>query len=324
MTGSLRPLTRSDLPALHALLTACGNADHDSHIDTLTDLETAFDDPWSDPADDAVVLESDDGGLSAYGRVFVNPETAVELTGFIVYAVHPTLRGQGLEETVLDWVEARGRRRMLAKTGTPEQERHLRIGRRDTLTTEIDRLTRRGFRPVRAYNQMRRDLAQPIPLIEPPTGVAVQSFSKDLEVALWTAHCEAFGDHWGYQTESLEDFRQFMIGSADFRPDLTVLAVVDQDVVAYAINRVHTEDNARLGVAEGKLELIGTRRAWRGRGLAQALITESMRRFEAAGLTHAGLVVDAENLTGALGLYERIGFEVIRRTVAFDLIVPAA
>jgi ribosomal protein S18 acetylase RimI-like enzyme len=40
-----------------------------------------------------------------------------------------------------------------------------------------------------------------------------------------------------------------------------------------------------------------------------------MEAFAAAGLEAATLGVDAENPTGALGIYERVGFRPIRRSV---------
>ena len=40
-----------------------------------------------------------------------------------------------------------------------------------------------------------------------------------------------------------------------------------------------------------------------------------MRAFRDAGLDAATLGVDAENPTGALGVYERVGFRPVRRSV---------
>jgi mycothiol synthase len=51
-----------------------------------------------------------------------------------------------------------------------------------------------------------------------------------------------------------------------------------------------------------------TRRPWRGRGVASALIGRNLRLLAERGMTEAALGVDAENPTGALALYERVGF----------------
>ncbi len=40
-----------------------------------------------------------------------------------------------------------------------------------------------------------------------------------------------------------------------------------------------------------------------------------MRAFKAAGLDYAGLSVDVDSPTGALRLYERLGFTVYKRSI---------
>ena len=53
---------------------------------------------------------------------------------------------------------------------------------------------------------------------------------------------------------------------------------------------------------------MSVRRPWRRRGLARALVAESLRALRDAGMTSAVLGVDADNPTGALGVYEDNGF----------------
>jgi len=59
------------------------------------------------------------------------------------------------------------------------------------------------------------------------------------------------------------------------------------------------------------------RRPWRNRGLGRALLVGSLHLFKARGLTTAGLGVDAENLSGVLGLYESVGFRPYQRVVSY-------
>ena len=60
-----------------------------------------------------------------------------------------------------------------------------------------------------------------------------------------------------------------------------------------------------------------TRRPWRKRGLASALIGRSLELLRERGMTSAVLGVDADNPTGALALYERAGFEPSYRASAW-------
>ena len=68
----------------------------------------------------------------------------------------------------------------------------------------------------------------------------------------------------------------------------------------------------------GWLEHISVRRPWRRRGLARAISAMAMRRVRDAGMEDAMLGVDSENPTGALGLYEDLGFEVFSRATAYE------
>ncbi len=43
-----------------------------------------------------------------------------------------------------------------------------------------------------------------------------------------------------------------------------------------------------------------------------------MGAFRNAGLDYATLGVDSENTTGALGLYERLGFEPVKRYIRYE------
>jgi ribosomal protein S18 acetylase RimI-like enzyme len=49
-----------------------------------------------------------------------------------------------------------------------------------------------------------------------------------------------------------------------------------------------------------------------------------LRAFRAADVERAELGVDAENPTGAFGLYERLGFRTLRPHTMFGRYLPAA
>jgi mycothiol synthase len=72
-----------------------------------------------------------------------------------------------------------------------------------------------------------------------------------------------------------------------------------------------------LGLSRGWLEHISVRRPWRKRGLATALIAETLRLFQDMGLEEGALGVDSENPTGALRLYESLGFRRHRTGISF-------
>jgi ribosomal protein S18 acetylase RimI-like enzyme len=59
---------------------------------------------------------------------------------------------------------------------------------------------------------------------------------------------------------------------------------------------------------------LAVRPRWRRRGLGEALLRAAFAALYERGRRRVGLGVDAENVTGALRLYERVGMRVIRQS----------
>jgi ribosomal protein S18 acetylase RimI-like enzyme len=75
-------------------------------------------------------------------------------------------------------------------------------------------------------------------------------------------------------------------------------------------------------VADAHFGQIGTLPEHRGRGLAGAVISASLQAAVRAGCGRASLQVDSENVTGALRLYEGLGFTVRRTSVSWARMLP--
>ena len=310
-----RPARRADAPAIYQLRLAADQADDGGGAGTLQDAELLFEDAWINTETDSLIALTPEGQVAVMIGVFVNPEPEEEARAFLGDTLHPAHRGRGLEAFVLAWAEARGRQRLRAIPG--DRPRVLRNGSADHLVQRIALLESRGFRPIRYFYRMRRDFSQPIPDSPLPEGLTLRTYSPDLSDALREAFNESFRDHWGFEPVTPEDWQLFVVGRDIFRPDLTFVVLDGDEIAGYSINRVDPDENARRGIDEGWVGQLGVRRAWRKRGLASALLCESMRAFKAEGLDHATLGVDAENLTGALAIYERLGFAPVKRFIAF-------
>jgi mycothiol synthase len=311
-----RPQRREDIPAMIELLLAVEKADQRILVETPEDFEREFDDPWYNPETDSLLARTADGRAVAFLRTFVSPEPEEEVQAWLWFEVHPEHRGRGLEEFLIEWAGARGRQRLLAMPdGLP---RSLRVGFQDTQHASIALVERHGFRPIRYFYRMRRDLGQPIPEATLPDGLTLRTFTPDMSAALKDAFNESFRDHWNFHTVSEEDWQTFFMQRSSFRPDLTLLVMDGDQIAGYSINRVSPEENAREGFNEGWIGQLGVRRPWRKRGIATALLCASMTAFKGEGLDYATLGVDAENPTGALHIYERVGFFVAKRYIQFS------
>jgi ribosomal protein S18 acetylase RimI-like enzyme len=153
-----------------------------------------------------------------------------------------------------------------------------------------------------------------------PAGLRLTTYAEapELDARVMDAFNDSFRDHWSFEPITAHDWQQFMIGRSVFRPDLTYLVLDGDEVAAFSLNRVDPEETARQGYSAGWIGTLGTRRGWRKRGLASTLLVEGMRAFKAEGLEFAALGVDAHNPTGALGLYESLGFVSYKTTVAYE------
>jgi ribosomal protein S18 acetylase RimI-like enzyme len=320
-TYAWRAAELADLPAIQELLEVTSAAAGNPSVPTLADLKREWDDAFSNPATDSQVVLDEDGQIVAYARMFANPEPEEEIRCFFDDEVPPDHEAE-LHHPVLDWLETRGRAKVaeiVAATGHTGRK-VLRLGAPDYQTERLTRYAQRGFTPIRYFFRMRRDLSQPIPDRPLPDGLRFTTYaeSPELDGKLMDAFNESFRDHWSFEAISANDWQQFMIGRTTFRPDLTYIVLDGAEVAAFSLNRVDPEEAERQGYTAGWIGTLGTRRAWRKRGLASALLVKSMRSYQAEGLQYAVLGVDAHNPTGALGLYEGLGFESYKKFVAME------
>jgi ribosomal protein S18 acetylase RimI-like enzyme len=82
-------------------------------------------------------------------------------------------------------------------------------------------------------------------------------------------------------------------------------------------NYIDAEQNAKFNRKRGYTENIAVRRPYRKQGLASALIARSLKMLKELGMEEAALGVDAENLSGALRLYENLGFRTVKRSTDY-------
>ena len=144
-----------------------------------------------------------------------------------------------------------------------------------------------------------------------PAGIRLRTYNPetDLEV-VYRVDIEAFRDHFGFiETpfeEGLQRFKHFMTGSRNFDPSLWFLAMDGDEIAGICLCRNQAFDNPEVAY----VNILGVRGPWRKRGIGLALLRHAFGEFYRRGKRKAGLGVDAENLTGALRLYENAGMHV--------------
>jgi mycothiol synthase len=175
-----------------------------------------------------------------------------------------------------------------------------------------DEMKKRDFRLIRHFFRMEIDLDQEPDRPVWPDGIAVRTFREGETRAVYDASCDAFADHWDFVPIAFEEWEQFSVKSSTFDPTLWFIAEDGDEIAGFSLCR----PERRPGV--GHVGILGVRPPWRRRGLGLALLLHSFRELRARGRAQADLGVDAENTTGAVGLYERAGMKVARRSDSYE------
>jgi mycothiol synthase len=252
--------------------------------------------------------------LVACGVVWTQPDARGEHRVTLEGVVDPEVRRTGIGRALLTELERLGRARHAATS--PELPLELSVIAHEAATVEVAMLAAAGYEPRRWFFDMRCDLADEPPALPVPEGLRLAPYPADSE-PVRVALNEFFAEHWGHEDFTLETWREKTAGHG-FRPDLSCLLHDDAgEIAALVLTDYYPADHAQSGVKELWVADVGTRKSLRGKGLATALLVRTLRQARAAGFERAGLDVDTNNATGALGVYERIGFTVSSRWTAY-------
>ncbi len=265
-----------------------------------------------DPDQDIVVVEAD-GRTVAYGRTWWNDRNEGVRTFESISFVDPTCAGRGIEEVLL----VLGEERQLVVAAAMKEDL---AGRPAALTryvrgdqpAALARLEQRGYHLARRNAELARPDFEDIPAMPVPQGFELRRIDPTepgVTRRAWAVAAEAFADNYGEHGESEEDYQRW-IESPEFRPDLWCVAFESAtgEVAGQILNYIGEPEPD--GSAVGWTESIAVRKPYRRRGLASAMLAESLRIVRDAGAASAALGVDQENPNQAQTLYERLGFRV--------------
>jgi len=310
MSVSLRPVVPEDFASIHSLQRRVEEHDRIPIVTPREEFEEWLDDPDLDLSRDTRVA-SVDGILAAWGRIWHRPSDAREERAYLLGGVDPDHRGKGVGSALLGWQIERATE--LLRSSVHDLPRYVRAQAYDFEAPALALYRRLGLEPVRYVDELLRPLDAPIDS-PAPAGVELAPWSEARSDEARLVQNDAFADHWG--SSPLESAAwEHLTHSFGMRLDLSFMALEDGRVVGSCRNAVFPGDEQLKGRREGWIFQVGVLRSHRKRGIATALIAASLAGFRAAGLTHSALGVDSENPTGAYGLYERMGFRPMHRSV---------
>jgi len=304
----------ADLPKMLAVINGSKTADGIQRSETLDEITRNYSHLTNcDPYIDMLFAEID-GQVVGYNRVFwevlEDGTRLYVLFGFLL----PEWRRKGIGLAMFRHAEAR--LRQIAAEHPEPGERYFQSFAADTEKGAIALLEAQGYQPVRYGIDMVRNLSEPFPEAPMPAGLEVRPSTEVHFRSIHAALNEAFRDHWGYRAQSYEDFLHWT-ELPTFMPSLWKVAWAGDEVAGTVLNFVNKAENAEYGRKRGYTEEISVRRPWRKMGLARSLLVQSMKMFKEMGMTETALGVDAQNLSGALKLYQSVGYKEVKRHTTF-------
>jgi ribosomal protein S18 acetylase RimI-like enzyme len=307
---SLRPARDEDAERAAALVNEESVAHLGTPIYSTEQVLRHWSSPVVDRERDVAVVEAPGGEVCGWFSVVCGPPH-VEV--FALGVVAPAWHGRGLGVAILAECERRAARFLgLAPVGARVV---IYAGALADEPAVGALLTGAGYREVRRFQLMRIDFPDVLPAPSVPAGIRLEPVDPERDVAAaFDAHREAFADHWGEIEETLDEFRHWLIDTRRFERELSLLARDGQDVAGYLFAWPEAEEDP----SRGYVAALGTRRAHRGRGIAEALLRHVFRTLLDSGKRGCDLHVDSDSLTGATRLYERVGMTAHPRFATWE------
>jgi GNAT superfamily N-acetyltransferase len=306
----------SDIPKIVHITNESWAADLSDIVITSDELIESYAHPQNfDPRKDLLLAEVD-RELIGVGSV-----TWSDRRGDIRVYKHqahllPQWRGMGIRHYMLRKNEARLRE--IAKSEVADKKSIFEVWTNMETNHWKSVLESSGYEPAWYVFEMIRSLDEDITALPLPEGIEVRPVDSENYRAVWDAAKEALRDEREYSDERWSDTSYgLFIRSRKFTPELFQIAWAGDEVVGGVHNFIDEEENAQLNRAWGHTEEIFVRQPWRRRGIARALIAGSLNVLKDRGIEYATLDVDADNPSGALRLYESVGYKCDKRFVFY-------
>ncbi len=305
-----------DIPAMREVLIESDIADGRERATTVEDMRNSYAHLENCDLDHDIIIVEIDGQMAAYGRCDWAFEPTADRYVYRHYMwLVPAARGRGIDAAMLRYFEGRLAEHASAHPDDKPQIIQAYVG--DGQTDRQALMESSGYEVITYGQLMNRSLDEPIPDHPLPDGLTMRRMSEDEYERVIRITEENFRGHRGFQAVTDKMIDEWM-NDRLFQPDLWMLAWDGDLPVGCVGNFVDDEQNKAFNLKRGWTENISTHKDYRGRGIAKALITESMRMFKAMGMAEVILGVHTENPTGAYKLYQSLGYRKLRGSREYE------
>jgi ribosomal protein S18 acetylase RimI-like enzyme len=298
----------ADYGELARIINANARGEDDDRVETAEGIASGYEHLKNCDLDHDLVVAEVDGTPVGYTRVSWDQEVDGPRVYRMFCFTDPAFRGRGIGTALVEWDMARLRE--IAAEHDDAAEKLFETWLNDKNVSATDLIRRAGFEPITYAATMVRPTVDDLPDHRLPEGLEIRPVREEDMRTIWEADVEAFRDHWGFTEQTEEAYQQF-ISFPYNDPTLWKIAWDEEGVAGQVKSYVDTAQNEEYGRKRGYTEAISTSRRWRRRGVAKALIIESIRELAGRGMTEVALGVHTENPNGAFDLYAGLGYEVV-------------
>jgi len=312
-----RAATLQDVEAAAHLYTAAYHARGEHETFTAEYLRTDWQEPTFNIETDSQVFFNAQGALAGFIAVWDKMNPAHPWMDWEVMPGND--HWQSLSRAVLAWGEQRAAH---AIAHCQPDERFAPVTGIDAESPEqVNFMESLGYQTVRYFYRMGITMTEAPTVLDLPDGFTLRSFDYPSELeTLITAKDDMWQDHYGYIKRPLADivtdWKHGIESDNKFDPAMWYVATDNAtgEIAGLVLARIEDYTNEQ----EGYIQIVGVRRAYRKRGLAQAMLTHAFADYWQRGQKTVCLGVDASSPTGATRLYERVGMSPMRRFIRME------
>jgi mycothiol synthase len=194
----------------------------------------------------------------------------------------------------------------------PDYEHLFGVNSKDQVMREA--LESFGMEVIRTYWRMRRSLdsASKANASKDKVEIMLVSGRQDLET-WWALHQDAFSNHFGFAPRPMELWIEQTTAAGTMDPEGCFIAFYDGQPAGFV-----QMANANYHLNGGYVDLIGVAHKFQGLGLGQVLLQHAINYSVDQGREFIELNVDSGNESGALRLYEKLGFSPSSSWVQYE------
>lgn len=178
-----------------------------------------------------------------------------------------------------------------------------------------------GFRQVRAIDLMKRTLDNiPSGIGENAEATMRQMGTKNEDMQLLNMlDNEAFKEHPNFRPRTVEETKYAVLDMPWYEEQNIFFAMVENEPAGFVNAGIDVGLNREKNLKYGWVLDIGVLKPYRRIGIGARLMIHAMQVLKDRGMADALLYVDEMNPTKAIKLYEKVGFNVARKSIIYEL-----